>query len=61
MNLQTTSYSNTMIFEGNKANFAVILLDLDGQPVGSLTCIPKHDFVSYAAVNQPKRLKINVD
>ena len=55
MNLQTTSYSNTMVFEGDKANFAVILLDLDGQPVGSLTRIPKHDFVSYGAVSQPKK------
>lgn len=57
MNLQTTSYSNTMVFEGDKANFAVILLGLDGQPVGSLTCIPKHDFVSYGAVNKPKKIE----
>ena len=55
MNLQTTSYSNTMVFEGNKANFSVALLDLDGNAVGSLTYIHSSGYESYAAVcNRPK-------
>lgn len=55
MKVQITSYSETMVFEGNKANFVVILLDLDGNSVGSLTYIHSSGYESYFAVcNRPK-------
>ena len=55
MKVQITSYSATMVFEGDKANFSVALLDLDGNTVGSLTYIHSCGYKSYAAVcNRPK-------
>ena len=55
MKVQITSYSATMVFEGNKASFSVALLDLDGNSVGSLTYIHSSGYESYAAVcNRPK-------
>ena len=55
MKVQITSYSATMVFEGNKANFAVALLDLNGNAIGSLTYIHSSGYESYGVVcNTPK-------
>lgn len=48
-NFEDTGYSNTMVFT-NKKGFAVILLDLNGNIVGSLTAIPSVNYESYGAV-----------
>lgn len=48
---EDTSYSNTMIFS-KKQGFAIILLDLNGQMVGSLTSIPHLGYESYGVVSK---------
>lgn len=51
MDQLTTVFINSMWFS-HTPGFAVILLSLDGDIVGSVTCIPSLGYESYGPVNK---------